>query len=50
VEFQNEFNIDTIAIEGLKNSYTLEDKTLFFIDSLWAEILDLKKTENTHSY
>lgn len=45
-EFQNEFNIDTIAIEGLKNSYTLEDKTLFFIDSLWAEGFDFKKQKN----
>ena len=45
-EFQNEFSIDTIAIEGLKNSYTLEDKTLFFIDSLWAEGFDFKKQKN----
>ena len=45
-EFQNEFSIDTIAIKGLKNSYTLEDKTLFFIDSLWAEGFDFKKQKN----
>jgi len=43
VEFQNEFSIDTVAIEGLKNSYILEGKTLFFIDSLWAENFDFKK-------
>ena len=46
VEFQNEFSIDTVAIEGLKNSYILEDKTLFFIDSLWAESFDFKKQKN----
>ena len=46
VEFQNEFSTDTVAIEGLKNSYILEDKTLFFIDSLWAESFDFKKQKN----
>ena len=45
-EFQNELSIDTITIEGLKNSYILEDKTLFFIDSLWAEDFDLRKQKN----
>ena len=46
VEFQNEFSIETVAIEGLKNSYILEGKTLFFIDSLWAENFDFKKQKN----
>ena len=46
VEFQNEFSIDTVTIEGLKNSCILEGKTLFLIDSLWAENFDFKKQKN----
>ena len=42
-EFQNEFRIDRIQIEELKNTYVIEGKTLFFIDSLWAENFDFKK-------
>ena len=42
-EFQNEFRIDRIQIEELKNTYVIEGKTLFFIDSLWVENFDFKK-------
>ena len=45
-EFQNEFRIDRIQIEELKNTYVIEGKTLFFIDSLWAENFDFKKQRN----
>jgi competence protein ComEC len=45
-EFQNEFRIDRIQIEELKNTYVIEGKTLFFIDCLWAENFDFKKQRN----
>jgi len=47
-EFQNEFRIDRIQIEELKNTYVIEGKTLFFIDSLWVENFDFKKQRNLH--
>ena len=45
-EFQNEFRIDRIQIEELKNTYVIEGKILFFIDSLWAGNFDFKKQRN----
>ena len=42
-DFKTKYIIKKIAFETLKNSYTIEENPVLFVDELWAENIEIKK-------
>ena len=43
-DFKTKYIIKKIAFETLKNSYTIEENPVLFVDELWAENIEIKKS------
>jgi|TARA_B110000879_G_scaffold19402_1_gene23712 competence protein ComEC len=41
-DFKTKYIIKNIAFETLKNSYTIEENPVLFVDELWAENIEIK--------
>jgi|TARA_B110001452_G_scaffold52518_1_gene40022 hypothetical protein len=49
-DFKTKYIIKKIAFETLKNSYTIEENPVLFLDELWAENIEIKKKKQSLCY